>query len=70
MHVESAREKLKNALFIIMSAFFTVFVALLPLFWAGAGLLKGFAITTMLGLTIGVLITRPAFADIIKLLEK
>jgi preprotein translocase subunit SecD len=40
------------------------------LFWAGAGLLKGFAITTMLGLTIGVLITRPAFADIIKLLEK
>ena len=70
MHVESAREKLKNALFIIISAFFTVFVSLLPLFWAGAGLLKGFAITTMIGLTIGVLISRPAFADIIKLLEK
>lgn len=70
MHTESAREKLKNALFIIVAAFFTVFVSLLPLFWAGAGLLKGFAITTMIGLTIGVLITRPAFADIIKLLEK
>ena len=69
-HVSSAREKLKNALFIIVSAFFTAFVSLLPLFWAGAGLLKGFAITTIIGLTIGVLITRPAFADILKLLEK
>ena len=68
--IESMREKLKNALFIVVSAFFTAIVSLLPLFWAGAGLLKGFALTTMIGLTIGVLITRPAFADIIRLISE
>lgn len=68
--IESMKEKLKNALFIVVSAFFTVFVSLLPLFWAGAGLLKGFALTTMIGLTIGVLITRPAFADMLKIIDQ
>jgi len=63
---ESIKEKIKRALFIVFSAYFTTIVALLPLFRAGAGLLKGFAVTTLIGLTIGVLITRPAFADIIK----
>ena len=29
---------------------------------AGAGLLKGFAITTIIGLTVGILITRPAYS--------
>ena len=37
--------------------------------WAGAGLFKGFAFTTILGVTAAVLITRPAFADIIKRIE-
>ena len=66
--IESLREKLKSALFIVVSAFFTAVVSLLPLFWAGAGLLKGFAVTTIIGLTIGVLISRPAFADMLKFL--
>jgi preprotein translocase subunit SecD len=66
----SMKEKLKGALFIVVSCFLTVVCSLLPLFWAGAGLLKGFAVTTLIGLTIGVLITRPAFADVIKLLHK
>ena len=35
-----------------------------------AGLLKGFAFTTVIGLTLGILITRPAFADIVRLLGK
>jgi preprotein translocase subunit SecD len=34
--------------------------------WAGGGLLKGFAITTIIGISIGVFITRPAFGDILK----
>ena len=63
---ESLKQKIKNALFIIFSAYLTTAVALLPLFRAGAGLLKGFAVTTLIGLTIGVFITRPAFADIVK----
>ncbi len=65
----SIKEKMKRALFVIMSAYLTGVVSLIPLYWAGAGLFKGFAITTIIGITAGVLITRPAFADIIKKIE-
>lgn len=58
----SWKERLKRAFFIIMAAYFTTVVAMIPLFWAGAGALKGFALTTILGVTIGVFITRPAYA--------
>jgi preprotein translocase subunit SecD len=66
----SIKQRLKRALFIIISAYFTSLVALMPLYWAGAGLLKGFAVTTIIGITAAVLITRPAFADIIKKIEQ
>jgi preprotein translocase subunit SecD len=62
----SVKQKIKMAFAIIMGAYFTVLVSLLPLMWAGAGLLKGFAITTIIGISVGVFITRPAFGDIIK----
>ncbi|MEN9625885.1 MAG: hypothetical protein RL557_213, partial [archaeon] len=62
----SLKERIKSALFIILGAFFTIIAAMLPLFWAGAGMLKGFAFTTIIGVSIGILITRPAFAEIIK----
>ena len=62
---ESIKQRLKRALFIVVAAYFTSLVSLLPLYWAGAGLLKGFAVTTIIGITSAVLITRPAFADII-----
>jgi preprotein translocase subunit SecD len=62
------KERIKRAFFIIFSAYFTVVVAMLPLLFAGAGLLKGFALTTIIGATIGVLITRPAYAFVIQLL--
>lgn len=64
------KERLKRASGIILSAYLTVVAAMLPLYWAGAGLFKGFAITTIVGVTAGVLITRPAFAEIIKRIEK
>ena len=64
----SLKQKLKRAFQIILGAYFTAVVALLPLMWAGAGLLKGFAITTLIGITIGVLITRPAFTDMINMI--
>jgi preprotein translocase subunit SecD len=60
------KQRLKRAFSIIMGAYFTVLVSLLPLLWAGAGLLKGFAITTIIGISVGVFITRPAFSDILK----
>jgi preprotein translocase subunit SecD len=66
----SMKERIKRAFFIIMSAYATVVVSLLPLFWAGAGLLRGFAVTTLLGITVGVFITRPAFAEILKKVTK
>jgi len=62
----SIKEKIKKALFIIAGAFFTIIAAMLPLFWAGAGLLRGFAFTTIIGISVGILITRRAFADIIR----
>jgi preprotein translocase subunit SecD len=68
--VLSLKQKLKRAFSIILGAYFTVVVALLPLLWAGAGLLKGFAITTIIGITVGVLITRPAFTDMVSRFDK
>ncbi len=65
----SIKQKLKRAFKIIIGAWLTALVALIPLWWAGAGLLKGFAITTIIGITTGVLVTRPAFTDIIKKIE-
>ncbi len=64
------KEKIKNAFFIILGAYFTTLVAMLPLMSAGAGMLKGFALTTIIGISIGVFITRPAFADILSELIK
>ncbi len=66
----SMKQKIKRAFAIILGSYFTSLVALMPLLWAGAGLLKGFAITTIIGISVGVLITRPAFADMIKNIEE
>jgi len=64
------KQRIGNAFFIIMAAYFTTFVAMLPLMRAGAGLLKGFAITTIIGISVGVFITRPAFAAVVEILLK
>ena len=53
-----------------MGAYFTTVVAMLPLLAAGAGLLRGFAIVTIAGVTFGVFITRPAYAKIVETLLK
>lgn len=66
----SLKQRIKRAFVIIFGAYFTALVSLIPLLWAGAGLLKGFAITTIIGISVGVLITRPAFSEIIKKIEK
>jgi preprotein translocase subunit SecD len=67
---KSIKRRIKNAFFVVVSAFTATFVSMVPLAFAGAGILKGFAITTMIGITIGVLITRPAYARICELLFK
>ncbi len=62
----SIKSNIKKAFFIVIAAYFTAVVAMLPLLKAGAGLLTGFAIVTIVGVTAGVLITRPAFGVMIR----
>lgn len=64
--VLTLKQRIKRAFGIIFGAYSTVIVSLLPLLWAGAGLLKGFAITTIIGVSVGVLITRPAFSHLVQ----
>ncbi len=64
---ESIVARIKRAFKIIMASAATVTAAMLPLMTLGLGLLKGFAITTLIGLVVGVFIVRPAFG---KALEK
>ncbi|MBI2143496.1 hypothetical protein HYU20_04120 [Candidatus Woesearchaeota archaeon] len=66
--VFSWKEKFKSAFSIIFGAYLTVLVAMLPLFAVGAGMLKGFALTTIIGMSVGVFITRPAYAKIIEIM--
>lgn len=61
-------KRMKNAFFIIFAAYFTMIVAMLPLWFLGAGVLRGFALTTIVGVTIGVFITRPAYGKMIEIL--
>ena len=62
--------RIKNALFIIMGAYLTAVASMIPLWFAGAGMLKGFAFTTIVGVSFGVLIARPAYAAVVEILLK
>ena len=69
-NVYNWKEKVRRAFVIILLAYATVVVAMIPLIFAGAGLLKGFAITTIIGVTIGVFITRPAYSAFVEVMLK
>jgi preprotein translocase subunit SecD len=64
--VYGIREQLKKAFFIIVGAAATTIFAMLPLMFVGVGLIRGFAITTIVGVMVGILITRPAYARIVE----
>jgi preprotein translocase subunit SecD len=57
--------RLSSAFGIIMAAAATTIVAMLPLFAMGFGAFKSFALVTIAGVLIGVLIARPAYGRII-----
>ena len=59
------QKRLTRALGIIIASAATVVVAMLPLVLMDLSTLRGFAIVTILGVLIGVLITRPAYGRII-----
>ncbi|RXA21236.1 preprotein translocase subunit SecD [Methanosarcina sp. MSH10X1] len=58
--------RLGKAFSIILGAAATVIIAMSPLVIMGFGSLKGFAITTIIGVLIGVIIARPVYGVIIK----
>ncbi|MDD1707855.1 MAG: preprotein translocase subunit SecD [Methanoregulaceae archaeon] len=59
------QKRLSRAVGIIMVSAATVIIAMLPLALMDLSTLRGFAIITILGVLIGVLITRPAYGKII-----
>jgi len=63
---KSMRAKMKGAFFIVIGSWMTLMAAMVPLFIVGFGMLQGFAVTTIIGATAGVFITRPAYAKIIQ----
>lgn len=67
---EKVKKRISKAFFIVIAAFTVSIASMIPLLFAGAGLLRGFAVTTIIGLCTGVLITRPAFAEFVKMVKK
>ena len=63
-------QRIKRAFSIIIVAGLTTIGAMVPLMAAGAGILKGFALTTIIGVLIGILIARPAFSAMVQILLK
>ena len=58
-------KRLKRALIIIITSAATVIIAMFPLIIMDLSTLKGFAIINILGILIGVIITRPAYGKIV-----
>ncbi len=58
-------KRLKRALVIIMTSAATVVIAMFPLIIMDLSTLKGFAIISILGILIGVLLTRPAYGKVV-----
>ncbi|WP_094226789.1 preprotein translocase subunit SecD [Methanolobus psychrotolerans] len=57
--------RINKAFAIIFAAAATTILAMSPLVFMGFGALKGFAITTIVGVLIGIFIARPAYARVI-----
>ena len=64
------KEKIKVAFFIVFGAAGVMVAAMLPLIFLVAEFVKGFAITSIIGVWVGISITRPAYAKIIEGLSK
>jgi len=58
--------RIKGAFSIIFVAAATTVLAMFPLMTLGLGMLKGFAITTIIGVFVGVVLVRPVFAKVIE----
>lgn len=66
---KTLKQRYNSALEIINNSASMVTFAMLPLIFLGVGTLRGFAITTIVGVFVGLLITRPAYMSIVERLE-
>jgi preprotein translocase subunit SecD len=62
------QSRFRKAFWVIGAAAATTIIAMGPLAFLQLGDLRGFAIVTILGVLIGVLVTRPAYGDILRAL--
>ena len=62
------QSRFKKAFWVIGAAAVTTIIAMSPLAVLSLGDMQGFAIITILGVIIGVLVTRPAYGDILRYL--
>lgn len=60
------QKRFRRAFIIIAMAAVTTIGAMLPLAFLGLGRIRGFAIVTIVGVLIGILITRPAYGSILR----
>lgn len=67
---KSIKKRVAQAFFIIFTSAFTTIGAMAPLAYLSLGMLRGFAVTTIIGLLIGITITRPAYGSIAKIILK
>ena len=66
--IYSIKDRIGRAFFIIFTSATTTITALLPMMFIAAGvIIRGFVITTIVGILVGILITRPAYAKIVEL---
>lgn len=71
------RMNVKNALFIVFASAGTLIAAMLPLAYvgfargsSGIGTLAGFAFTTIIGVLVGIIVTRPVYAKFLEIFIK
>jgi preprotein translocase subunit SecD len=60
------QSRFRKAFWVIGAAAATTIVAMSPLMVLSLGDLSGFAIITIVGVLLGVLVTRPAYGDILR----
>jgi len=72
--ISGVRAQIKKAFFVIFAAAGTLIAAMLPLAYigfsrgaTGIGVLSGFAFTTVIGVLVGIFITRPVYAKFIEM---
>jgi preprotein translocase subunit SecD len=58
----TTKQRLKRAFFIIVGTGSIIMMSVVPMIFIGVGVMKGFAVTTLIGTFIGTILTRPAFS--------